>query len=87
MMQTANKQKITFERVSLVLCGLLLISLVIGLLMDSEQLWKLSAVAASIFLALGLGAFSQLKGFRYTAWIIAAVVAGMIYPSAFYQMG
>jgi BASS family bile acid:Na+ symporter len=87
MKQTANNSKITPAKISLVLCGLLLIALVIGLVMDSDKLWKPSAVAASIFLALGLGAFSQLKGFRYTAWIIAAVVAGMIYPAAFTKWG
>ena len=52
MMRTANKQKIGFERISLVLCGLLLMALAIGLMMDLEQLWKPSAVPASIFLAL-----------------------------------
>jgi BASS family bile acid:Na+ symporter len=33
------------------------------------------------------GALSPLKGYQYTAWIIAAVVAGMVYPTAFTHWG
>ena len=35
----------------------------------------------------GLGAVSALKGYQYTAWIISAVVAGMIFPDAFKNWG
>jgi len=39
-----------------------------------------SALALALFLAFGIGAVSSLKGYQYTAWIIAAVVAGMFFP-------
>jgi bile acid:Na+ symporter, BASS family len=42
---------------------------------------------AAILVAIGMSAISSLKGYQYTAWIIAAVVAGMIYPTAFTKWG
>ncbi|GAB3010468.1 bile acid:sodium symporter family protein [Niabella terrae] len=48
---------------------------------------KIMAVLTAIFLALGLGSRPGLKGYQYTAWIIVAVVAGMVYPEAFMQWG
>lgn len=41
----------------------------------------------AISLAIGLGAVPSLKGYQYTAWIISAVVAGMIFPEAFKTWG
>ncbi|GEO04408.1 sodium transporter [Adhaeribacter aerolatus] len=51
------------------------------------MLWQPAAVGLSVSLAIGLGAVPALKGFQYTAWIITAVVAGMIYPAAFLKWG
>jgi BASS family bile acid:Na+ symporter len=39
-----------------------------------------SALALAVLLAIGLGAIPFLKGYQYTAWIVAALVAGMLYP-------
>lgn len=39
-----------------------------------------SGLALAVFTAFGLGAVPALKDYQYTAWIIAAVVAGMLYP-------
>lgn len=61
--------------------------LIVGLLLQHEGLYKPAAMATSICLALGLGSVPALKGYQYTAWIIAAVVAGMVYPQAFTQWG
>ncbi len=63
------------------------VALVMGLLMASAALWQPSAVALAVCLAIGLGAVPALKGYQYTAWIIAAVVSGMIYPAAFTRWG
>ncbi|MEZ4904464.1 MAG: hypothetical protein R2822_23315 [Spirosomataceae bacterium] len=41
----------------------------------------------AVCMAIGMGAVPSLKGYQYTAWIIAAVVAGMIYPTAFTTWG
>lgn len=55
--------------------------------MQNEALYKPSAVATAVCLAIGLGAVPSLKGYQYTAWIISAVVAGMVYPEAFKSWG
>jgi BASS family bile acid:Na+ symporter len=41
----------------------------------------------AIVIALSLKKMEQLKGYQYTAWIIVAVVAGMLYPQAFTTWG
>jgi bile acid:Na+ symporter, BASS family len=40
-----------------------------------------------LLFTLGMGAVPALKSYRYTAWIICAVVAAMIYPAAFTAWG
>jgi BASS family bile acid:Na+ symporter len=61
--------------------------LVAGIVMQNEWLYKPSALITAISLAIGLGAVASLKGYRYTACIAAAVVAGMMFPSAFTTWG
>lgn len=67
-----------------VLCVLLLIS---GLLIGWSQVVSVSAVVLAVAFAIGIGAIPMLSGYQYTAWIIAAVVAGMCYPAAFLHWG
>lgn len=78
---------IAFRKLCLPLSALALIGLGIGLLLGSSALWSACAVIAAVAFALGLGAVPSLKSYQYTAWIIAAVVAAMIYPLAFRQWG
>jgi BASS family bile acid:Na+ symporter len=61
--------------------------LVAGIVLQNPTLYKSSALITSICLAIGLGSIETLKGYRYTAWIISAVVAGMMYPEAFKSWG
>lgn len=58
-----------------------------GLAMNSQPLWNPALLALAVCVAMGLGAVPYLKGYQYTAWIVAAVVAGLTYPSAFLQWG
>ena len=44
------------------------------------SLWQPLAVIAAVALAIGLRFIPKLRGYQFTAWIIVAVVAGMIYP-------
>ncbi len=55
--------------------------------MGRPALWQPVAVVGAVSLAIGLGAVRALKGYQFTAWILAAVVAAMLYPSAFLQWG
>ena len=59
----------------------------VGLLLQKETVWQPAAVIAIVAFALGMGNITRLKNFRYTAWIIVAVVVAMIYPSAFTHWG
>jgi BASS family bile acid:Na+ symporter len=74
-------------KISLFVGGLALIGLLVGIIMQNEDIYKPSAIVLVVGLAVGLGAIESLKGFRYTAWIIVAVVAGMLYPTAFTHWG
>ncbi|HEX6847214.1 MAG TPA: bile acid:sodium symporter family protein [Chitinophagaceae bacterium] len=55
--------------------------------MQQQILWKPAALITAVSLAIGLRAVPPLKGYQYTAWIISAVVAGMIFPDAFKNWG
>lgn len=76
-----------FRKISLGLAGLSLILLFAGIFMQRMNIWQPAAVCLAVFLAIGIAAIPALKGYQYTAWIIAAVVAGMIYPAAFLKWG
>src|SRR5688572_17225082 len=75
------------SRIFLIVSIIAAIALVAGIILQNESVYKPSAIALSVCFAVGLGAIPALKGFRYTAWIIAAVVAGMVYPQAFTHWG
>ena len=60
---------------------------VFGLTLSRASVWQPGAVVAAVGLAIGLGAVTPLRGYQYTAWILAAVVAAMIFPAAFLRWG
>jgi bile acid:Na+ symporter, BASS family len=74
-------------QISLAMSFIAMFIVAIALFWQKPALWKTAAVVASICLALGLGSVSTLKSYRYTAWIIAAVVCAMMYPTAFTHWG
>jgi len=51
------------------------------------NLWQPFAVLLTVALAIGLRFSPKLRSYQFTAWIIAAVTAGMIYPHAFKAWG
>lgn len=48
---------------------------------------KLAAILMVVFFTIGMGAIDALKRYRYTACIIVAVMAGMLYPQLFLKIG
>lgn len=78
-------QKIS--KISLIVFGISVLALLAGVAMQLPNIYKPFSLLAAISLAIGLGAVPALKGYQYTAWIIAAVVAGMMFPSAFTKWG
>lgn len=71
---------LTFRRLSLVAAALGALVLVAGLVLGRADLWQPAAVVTSIGFAIGLGALPLLATYQFTAWIIATVVCGMLYP-------
>lgn len=77
----------TLERACLYASITAVVVLVVALIIQNFDVAKPAAVFLAISFAIGMGAIPALRGFRYTAWIIAAVVAAMIYPAAFLRVG
>ena len=75
------------NKIFLIISGLAAIGLLVSIIMQQPLIYKPFAVATAVSLAIGLGAVPSLKGYQYTAWIIAAVVAGMMFPTAFTKWG
>lgn len=75
------------NRIPLVITGLAVAALLVGLLMQDAAIWQPAAVISAVSFALGMKAIPALTTYQYTAWIIVAVVAGMIYPAAFSHWG
>lgn len=75
------------RKISLWICIAALAIMFSGIFIDQSSFYKPFALVAAISLAIGLGAVPSLKGYQYTAWIISAVVAGMIFPEAFKNWG
>ena len=79
--------KARIQRTALWLGLLALVLLLLSLLLDFDG-WKSPvAVIAAVACTIGLGSVKSLKSYQYTAWIIVAIVCGMIYPSAVLQWG
>src|SRR5581483_11190904 len=55
--------------------------------MNLALLWPPLAVFAAVALAVSLRFIPQWRGYQFTAWIVAAVTAAMIYPGAFQKWG
>jgi len=75
------------SKIFLFVSGAAAIALLTGIIMQQENIYKPFALVTAISLAVGLGAVPSLKGYQYTAWIITAVVAGMMFPGAFKNWG
>jgi BASS family bile acid:Na+ symporter len=77
----------SIRKTALWLSGLALLVLLAGIMRGQSDLWQPAAVCLSVCVSIGIGAVPVLKGYQYTAWIITAVVAGMVYPAAFTHWG
>jgi BASS family bile acid:Na+ symporter len=77
----------SMRRFCLVIAAIGGLVLVGGLFAGRPEFWRTAAVVASVGLALGLGVVPALRGYQFTAWIVAAVVAAMLYPNAFLKWG
>ncbi len=67
--------------------GVVFVLLVFGLVTANPAIWRPVAVACAVGLALGFGAVTWLRTYQFTAWIVCAVTAAMVYPDAFLRLG
>lgn len=58
-----------------------------GMAIGHPVYWKTGAVLAPLALAIGLGGMPRLRMYQFTAWIVAAVVTALIFPSLFLTIG
>jgi BASS family bile acid:Na+ symporter len=82
-----NGSAAKLRQVCLAASGVSLLVVVAGATLGRFEVWHPAAVVFGVCLALGLGAVSKLKGYQFTAWVIAAVIAAMVYPQAFQRWG
>jgi BASS family bile acid:Na+ symporter len=75
------------RRGCLIVAFVSLVALAVGLVLRRPAAWQPAAVAVGVALALGLGAIPRMRGYQFTAWIVAAVTAAMVYPAAFQHWG
>ncbi|TAL01661.1 MAG: bile acid:sodium symporter family protein [Verrucomicrobia bacterium] len=54
---------------------------------NEMNIWQPIAVLLTVALAISLRFSPKLRGYQFTAWIIAAVTAAMIYPATFLHVG
>jgi BASS family bile acid:Na+ symporter len=77
----------SFRKTSLAFSGVTTLILLAGLATRNAALWQPAAVATCVALAIGLGAIVEARTYQFTIWIVAAVVAALIYPSRFLTLG
>jgi BASS family bile acid:Na+ symporter len=75
------------RKACLVIAVIALLMLIVGLMQTNPAIWQPAVVALVVGLAIGIGAINSLKNYQYTAWIVVAVVVGMVYPGAFLKWG
>lgn len=72
-----------FRKQSLLVAAASVLVFAYGVAIGHAAFWQAGAVMAAVALAVGLGAVPPLRGYQFTAWIVAAVVVGMAYPWLF----
>ncbi|MDI9879304.1 bile acid:sodium symporter family protein [Flectobacillus longus] len=78
--------KVVFKT-CLILSFLLLISGVFLWFLGNNEMLSPLAIASIVCFALGIKEVESLKNYQYTAWIMTAVLSGMLYPEAFKSWG
>lgn len=69
------------------LSGLAVAVFILGLVAGRAGIWQPAVLVAVFGAAIGIGALQSLKSYQYTGWIIACVVAALLFPNAFRSWG
>jgi BASS family bile acid:Na+ symporter len=60
---------------------------IVGLAVGAAGIWQPAVLVAVFGAAIGIGAVEALKSYQYTGWIVACVVAALLFPQAFHSWG
>jgi BASS family bile acid:Na+ symporter len=63
------------------------LALIISIITGHTQVARTLSILTAVGMAIGIRSVDGLKRYQYTAWIIVAIVCGMMYPSAFLKWG
>jgi BASS family bile acid:Na+ symporter len=77
----------TIQIICLCLSGLFFLGLIGCWIVKYPPVCGPFAISSVILFALGIASVQALRGYQFTAWIIAAVVCAMIYPHRFLHVG
>ncbi|MGV9797615.1 bile acid:sodium symporter family protein [Mycobacterium sp. NPDC003449] len=77
----------TVRRACLVLAAIAAVLVVIGLAIGLPGLWQPAVLVAVFGGATGIGAVESAKSYQYTAWVVACVIAALLFPGAFHSWG
>lgn len=77
----------SIQQFLLAISAISILVLLYALVQENPLLSQVSAVVSALSFTIGMACIPALKNYQYTAWIIMAVVAGMIYPAAFTHLG
>jgi BASS family bile acid:Na+ symporter len=75
------------RKVCLGLSGLAVVAVIFGLVIGSAGIWQPAVLVAVFGAAIGIGALESPKSYQYTGWIVACVVAALLFPQAFHSWG
>ena len=76
-----------FRKTCLAVAGFACIDGLVGVFTSIPELWQSAIVLCCLAGALGLPAIPALAGYQFTAWIVAAFAAAMVYPDRFLTAG
>ncbi|MDV3130196.1 bile acid:sodium symporter family protein [Mycobacterium sp. 21AC1] len=77
----------TVRKSCLAIAALATVVMVIGLLVSVPGVWQPAVLVAVFGAAIGIGAIESVKSYQYTAWILACVIAALMFPQAFHSWG
>jgi BASS family bile acid:Na+ symporter len=71
---------VAFRKFCLLVAVAAILDALVGWQLGEDSLWRPAAAVAALATAIGLGAVRALRGYQFTAWIVAAVTVAMVFP-------
>lgn len=75
------------RKACLYISAVALVVFIAGLVAGIPGVWQPAVLVTGFGAAIGIGAIEAIKSYQYTAWIVACVVAALLFPQAFHSWG